>query len=93
MVRITIAIAAAAVIAVLLGGCAKPLDLPETRLPKQPASAAMKCEYLTGEQEAGCLQQRDPRARDICRKTEQNAVKCDDLQSYIRRLYRGRDNQ
>lgn len=93
MVRVTAAIAAAALIAVLFGGCAKDLDIPETRLPKKPASASMKCEYLTGEQEAGCLAQRDPRARDICRKTEANAVKCTDLQSYLDRLYRARDGR
>lgn len=93
MVRATAVIACAVILALLLAGCAKDVVLPPTRLPKKPASASMKCEYLTGEQEAGCLAQRDPRARDICRKAEKNAVVCTDLQSYLDRLYGARDGK
>lgn len=87
------AIAAAAVIALALAGCATDeRSMPALKLPAKPVSTDIPCEDLTADEEIVCLGQ-SQQARDVCRKVQRNRVICEDQQQFVRRLYKERDGR
>jgi uncharacterized lipoprotein YmbA len=77
----------------LIGGCAsKQVKLPVTQLPPKPASSYENPERLS-EVEVKACKEAGSEAKNVCRKSEKNAIIAEDQQEFVERLYDTHDGK
>jgi uncharacterized lipoprotein YmbA len=73
--------------AALLAGCAsRQVNLPKTELPAKPQSSFENPERLSDMEKQKC-KEAGPEAKNVCRKSEKNAIIAEDQQDFVDRLY------
>lgn len=81
------------VAATLLAGCAsKKVPLPKTELPAKPASSYENVERLSEIEKQKC-KEAGAEAKNVCRKSEKNALIAEDQQDFVNRLYETHDGK
>lgn len=86
--RIAVIIAAG-----LLAGCAsKKVPLPKTEFPAKPASSYENPERLSEIEKQKC-KEAGAEAKNVCRKSEKNALIAEDQQDFVDRLYETHDGK
>lgn len=77
----------------LLAGCAsKQVALPKTQLPPKPASSYENPERLSEMEKKAC-KEAGAEAKNVCRKSEKNAIIAEDQQEFVERLYDTHDGK
>jgi hypothetical protein len=79
--------------AALLSGCAsKQVALPKTQFPPKPLSSFENPERLSEAERVAC-KAAGSEAKNVCRKSEKNAIIAEDQQSFVERLYQTHDGK